>query len=577
MESKSSSSKRSINSYSAEEWKRHRPLITRLYFEEGKTLKEVRQTLEQEFQFSPTERMYKSRLHLWGLDKKKKEHEMLELVRMGMQQKTEDNQDPVFQVRGRQISLADALHYFHRKGVKDPLSLLEAPPDASVDASSPSDVDIDTPGASASDLALANADLEDESVLRVLQNNQSPTAATSLFAHPLELPFAKSDVAERRLEVLRRELGNGCLEPLLPFEALRARTKIPPAAVSPREYRYMDAVVLQTKEHYTTIFASRKMSVDNKTWTATSDNGLSDQFYYTMYKGYSFLYDGQRDKAFELFNKAFDLIHDLLTDGHVAFLIYVYELIIRYDGNAQEEPLLKLLEFMADMALTVFQRESHPIRLIAVWMKEASDIRSTVAEFTLRRLLEFFQDSIGYFNPETTALLQSFSTALMNRKRYAEAALRYRQLVDAFETTLGKESYEACYALRSLSEAFFYQDSYVEAVQALHTALAQSRSLRHEEEREIYVRCLRGMAEILKKLGRLDEANATMQYIVDTCRTTFGPDHPFTIRAEMHQKSVREGDDLPDSIPPIIYRLGRGGSAAKNVWTTRESQRVLQS
>lgn len=47
-------SKRSSNSYSSEEWKRHRPLITRLYFEEGKTLKEVREILERDFNFAPT-------------------------------------------------------------------------------------------------------------------------------------------------------------------------------------------------------------------------------------------------------------------------------------------------------------------------------------------------------------------------------------------------------------------------------------------------------------------------------------------------------------------------------------------
>lgn len=46
-------SKRSANSYSSEEWKQHRPVITRMYFEEGRTLKEVREHLEKEFNFTP--------------------------------------------------------------------------------------------------------------------------------------------------------------------------------------------------------------------------------------------------------------------------------------------------------------------------------------------------------------------------------------------------------------------------------------------------------------------------------------------------------------------------------------------
>jgi hypothetical protein len=49
-----SSTKRATISYSTEEWKQKRGLITRLYFEQGKTLKEVRSILEQEHNFKPT-------------------------------------------------------------------------------------------------------------------------------------------------------------------------------------------------------------------------------------------------------------------------------------------------------------------------------------------------------------------------------------------------------------------------------------------------------------------------------------------------------------------------------------------
>jgi len=47
-------SRRSETSYSTEEWNVKRELITRLYFEEDKTLKEVRQLLERDFNFQPT-------------------------------------------------------------------------------------------------------------------------------------------------------------------------------------------------------------------------------------------------------------------------------------------------------------------------------------------------------------------------------------------------------------------------------------------------------------------------------------------------------------------------------------------
>ena len=46
--------KRTSHSYTSDEWKRHRPLITQLYSEEGRTLKEVREQLERDYGFAPT-------------------------------------------------------------------------------------------------------------------------------------------------------------------------------------------------------------------------------------------------------------------------------------------------------------------------------------------------------------------------------------------------------------------------------------------------------------------------------------------------------------------------------------------
>jgi tetratricopeptide (TPR) repeat protein len=524
------------------------------------------------------ERMYKSRLHTWGLDKKKKEHEMLEVVRMGLQRRDGHGEaNPVFNVRGRQVSLGDALHYFNRKGVKDPQSLLDQQPESSVGSSSPSDIDVRTPVAEA-EVVVAD-DPEDELGLEVVQQDRQ----RKFTPPPLNLRddgrLTRFLYAESQLESLQRSLGVTRLSPFALLEEL----SIPQALVSPLEFRYMEAMLTQTQDHYRSIFATRNLrvgdsAVDNANWTATSDDALADQFYYGMYHGYSFLWNGQRDKAFENFHQSFELIQRLLRDRHVGFLIYIYDLIIRY-SSGQEEPLVHLLDFMAKMALTVFGSENHPIRLIALWMKQATAIRSALAEFTLRRMLDFFQDSIGYFHPETVALLQTFAFGLMNRERYQEASMRFQQLVKAFQTTHGPNSYEVCYALRSTADAYFHQHLYPESLQALRAALDSSKQLEHgDEEKEIYVRCLRGMAEISKKLGRLDEAQSTMQHVVDTCAEAFGPDHTFTRRAQMHLDSLASDDtDGSSSIPPMIYRLGRGGRAAKYVWTPDEARLPLKA
>ncbi|EXJ92267.1 hypothetical protein A1O3_00817 [Capronia epimyces CBS 606.96] len=569
-------SKRSSNSYTSEEWRRHRPLITRLYFEEGRTLKDVAEYLKKEFDFAPTERMYKSRLHTWGLDKKKKEHEMLELVRQGLQQ-TGDNRDKVFLVRGRQVTLADALHYFNRKGIKDPSSLLDNQPDAPGELSSPEDTGANTPLSSHDSMLDGPKDGSDYEFTRSpikMDEDDKSLLNTIPFVSPA------ANFAEQRLSTLQAALNIPELPPMPPFRTVVVESFVAQNPVSPEDQRYLDVIFQNMQSHYMTLFSARNMSIQNTTgtWTATSDDALADRFYYSMYHGYSFLWNGQEKRAFESFYKAFALIEGLLKEDQVGFMIYVFDLIIRHDDTGYEEPLLMLLRHLADMAKAVFESTEHPIYLVANYLNHAPMSRAWLAESTLRRLLDFFQDSIGYFHPETIALLQTFATSLMNRKRFPEAAVRFLQLVDAFETTLSRKCYEVCYALRSASEAYFHMGQYMPALQALKAALERAETLPRAEEREIYVRCLRGMAEISHKLGRKEEATETMQYVVDICGDAFGPEHPFTNRAKMHLKSILKDDAATVSaIPPMVYRLGRGGNAAKYIWISRSSPTRLQA
>jgi hypothetical protein len=517
--------------------------------------------------------MYKSRLHTWGLDKKKKEHEMLDLVRQGLNQKGEDK-DKVFLVRGRQVTLADALHYFNRKGIKDPSSLLETQRSGSGELSSPDDADVRTPLSCNDDLLNGTQDASDFEMTRSpmeLDEQEKPTIALRLRA---------SEFAAERLSILQRALNIPDLPSLPPFRTLSVESTVVQSQVSPDDQRYLDSIFQNMQNHFMNLFTARDLSIRNTTgtWTATSDDALADRFYYCMYHGYSFLWNGQRDRAFDNFYKGFALIEGLLKDDHVGFMIYIFDLIIRHDGTGYEEPLLMLLQHLADMAKAVFESEEHPIYLVAKNMHNATVSRAWLAESTLRRLLDFFQDSIGYFHAETIALLQTFASGLLNREKFAEAAVRFQQLVDAFETTVDKRCYEVCYALRSTSEAYFHMGQYTQALQAIKASLERSQTLSRQEEREIYVRCLRGLAEISHDLGRKEEAVETMQQVVDICRDAFGPEHPFTNRAKMHLKSILKGDATTDSaIPPMVYRLGRGGNAAKYIWISRSSPTRLQA
>jgi len=530
-----------------------------------------------------SERMYKSRLHTWGLDKKKKEHEMLDLVRQGLSQGGV-NKDKVFMVRGKQVTLADALHYFNRKGIKDPASLIESNgqlprEQRDREQSSPEDYDVHTPLSSRGENfegshPLSETELDAHFSPDFTLRNENPEWVENL---------KHSDIASGRLQLLCQQLGYGELEPLPPFRnAAVEATILREQPSDPKSAKYLEAIVAQTQSYYREILTKQEINLINptKSWTVTSDTSLSDQFYYSMYHGYSYLWNGQRRTAFEQFQKAFSMIDQLLKEGHVAFLIYIFDLVIRHDGTGYEEPLLLLLQQLTQLSEVVFQNKTHPIYLIASWLSNAPpDVsKAWIALSTLRKLLAFFQDSIGYFHAETIALLQTFATGLLNKKHYQESAVRFQQLVEAISLTQGKNTYEAAYALRSASEAYFYAGQYKEALQAIKMALESSRGISWEEEREIHVRCLRALAEISNATGRADDALQNIGYVVDICAASFGPEHTFTRRARMHQKSLRKGESIIDgALPPMVYRLGRGGDAAKYVWTTRSSPTRLQT
>lgn len=525
-----------------------------------------------------SERMYKSRLHTWGLDKKKKEHEMLDLVRQGLSQKGNDK-DKVFLVRGKQVTLADALHYFNRKGIKDPASLLETSGNSPREQSSPEDCDVQTPLSSKADTFDILNPVSDSDYEIPLTPQSNIAGGNAAWLEELR----KGDHATGRLLQLCEQLGCTKLDPLLPFRQLVVEKTISNDHPSdPDSGRYLDAIYGQASQHYQDIFHKREIRFANSNdpWTATSDESMSDQFYYLMYNGYSFLWNGQRSTAFEKFNQAFGMIEQLLREGHVGFLIYVFDLVIRHDGTGFEEPLQLLLQHLTSCSEVVYRSTTNPIYLISSWLlgvpPEVS--RSWIALSTLRKLLDFFQDSIGYFHQETIALLQTFATGLLNKKHYLESAVRFQQLVDAFCLTKSNNSYEVAYALRNTAEAYFHHGDHLSSLQAIKMALDASKGIPWHEEREIHVRCIRALAEISSATGQREEAVKSIALVVDICAASYGPDHTFTKRARMHQKSMRKGDTTNDvTLPPMVYRLGRGGSAAKYVWTTRSSPTRLQA
>lgn len=97
----------------AEIWETKRPIITRLYQEEKKSLKEVMEIMERDYHFTATVKMYKSRIWKWGLDKKLKGDEVLAI--MLLQRDREARKRPTeFRIRGQPVDMENIQRYLKR-------------------------------------------------------------------------------------------------------------------------------------------------------------------------------------------------------------------------------------------------------------------------------------------------------------------------------------------------------------------------------------------------------------------------------------------------------------------------------
>ncbi|KAI5861812.1 Clr5 domain-containing protein [Durotheca rogersii] len=62
------------------DWVNYRDIITALYLDQNKSLKEVMRIMREEYYFFATEKMYKIRFNKWGLHKKLRAHQVAELL-----------------------------------------------------------------------------------------------------------------------------------------------------------------------------------------------------------------------------------------------------------------------------------------------------------------------------------------------------------------------------------------------------------------------------------------------------------------------------------------------------------------
>ncbi|CAK7229491.1 hypothetical protein SBRCBS47491_007265 [Sporothrix bragantina] len=95
------------------DWELHRERITELYRDQGLHLRQVQEIMSERYGFHASQRMYKTRISKWAIDKNLKQADVAAILRM-QQMRAAQGKKSKFTIRGRDIDFARVEQYLKR-------------------------------------------------------------------------------------------------------------------------------------------------------------------------------------------------------------------------------------------------------------------------------------------------------------------------------------------------------------------------------------------------------------------------------------------------------------------------------
>jgi hypothetical protein len=135
--------------------------------------------------------------------------------------------------------------------------------------------------------------------------------------------------------------------------------------------------------------------------------GPLEMFYHHMVDGQSFLERSLVNEAFEHFNRAFDLIHHLLSRQTFLFLPYLYHMILATRQVRRQEVFCRLLDFASRMAKTGYLQLNPFQRSLTLLARTSVEDRSEVSERAFKGILNSLRVEFEADIPDQFELLSS--------------------------------------------------------------------------------------------------------------------------------------------------------------------------
>ncbi len=409
---------------SQEEWDQIRPLFTYLYVQEGRTLGEIRKLFAVGHGFQASERMYKSRIRTWHLDKNNKEDEMRAIVAMAQELHLAGKRSR-FRIRGRTIQPTEVERYFNRKGVANLWKV-----------------------ATASSKLRASSDLDSSTV------ETSREQVNSDFAEKID----RSLLADGELESLQR--NNARSATIL--------SSICPTLSVPAEFRHMEFLLVSARDYFDPSSAEFVDTVVPGDLMYSLELQLFERGAHIA-AGYADIADWEM--AIKCSDRALTRVPGILRGGQsLNFLVCVFLMLGCCEDTERSAFITALLRFVSQIATLTFS-PTHPFcQMIHALIDECPHV-SDLIELGLQKAADMLQAENLAFDPRTRITAYGSSEILFSRGKFSQARSLLQKSWEREEVLLGKPNAMAICSMMAIAKCDVLQGDYVQAEMFVSTAI----------------------------------------------------------------------------------------------------------
>jgi hypothetical protein len=177
------------------------------------------------------------------------------------------------------------------------------------------------------------------------------------------------------------------------------------------------------------------------------------EFNRLMTRGCALLQSGKPKEAFDLFDRGFACLRDILILQNIQGQPMLCHLIAQFQGPLFQPLWTRVYQYIVDLA-AVLAGPNNPFGQSAKLFARSPIPLVDAAEKVLSCIFDVLQTHLGPLHPDTLDTLESVAWFHVERNRLSEAASRFKYLILSREASNGPFAVETCEAIRGLSETY---------------------------------------------------------------------------------------------------------------------------